>query len=533
MKRTVFILGIVSVLNIFASCASNKVVPYDTKEGNITEVIQLSDGMVRGVYNQDKSVELYAGIPFAAPPTGDLRWKEPAPVIPWEGIRDCNHFAPMCMQTQRGPVFNMLFNAYTHSKGSRTDNGPKSEDCLYLNIWRPAGVSENEKLPVLVYIHGGSLTGGQSWFEAYDGESLAKENIIVVTIAYRVGVFGYFASEELAAESPNHTTGNYGLLDQIAALKWINNNIEVFGGDKNNITIAGESAGSSSVNALCCSPLSKGLFRRAIGESSSLVVPVPAHTFRSRQKAMEMGQNIMSEFKCKSVDELRKIPASKLVKTKYINNSMTIDEYSMPDTPWNLYQQGLNHEEALLNGFNKREAFGFTFFNNINLKNYDEVWLKKSPYIPDYKACADYGNPKTNREAKEYYSDIFSAVCFTYPHKLWSETVSNQGRPVYEYYFSKENGGLGTNHSGEMIYAYRNVPENKNYDESDYKLEKIMSSYWVNFVKSGNPNGEGLPQWQTYKESNGLVLELGATVKMTEDPFTPLYQFIDFNIPFE
>ena len=534
MKKTGLILGITSILCLFVSCASNKVVPYSTKESSVTDVIQLSDGMIRGVFNQDRSVELYAGIPFAAPPTGDFRWKEPQPVLPWTGVRECNTFAPMCMQNQRGPVFNFLFNTYVHSKGSRTDNGPKSEDCLYLNVWRPSGVSETDRLPVLVYIHGGSLTGGQSWFEAYDGTNLSKENIIVVTIAYRVGVFGYYASEELAAESPNHTTGNYGLLDQIAALKWVNNNIGAFGGDADNITIAGESAGSSSVNALCCSPLSKGLFRRAIGESSSLVVPVPAHTFRSREKALKMGQDIQKEFKCKSVNDLRKLPASKLVKTKYINNSMTVDEYSMPDTPWNLYQKGMNHEEALLNGFNKREAFGFTFFNNINLKNFDKVWLKDSPYISDYKACAEYGNPKTNKEAKEFYSDIFSAVCFTYPHKSWSQTVSAQGKPVYEYYFSKENGGLGTNHSGEMIYAYRNVPENnRNYDAADYELEKKMSSYWVNFVKTGNPNGEGLPQWQTYKESNGLVQEFGISVKMTEDPFTPLYQFIDFNIPFE
>lgn len=517
------------LLNILTSCATNKVRPYNTKETNKTEIIQLADGMIRGVYNADKSVELYAGIPFAASPTGDFRWKEPQPVKKWDGILECDHFAPMAMQNQSGPIFTMLYNGYTH-RSSRTDNGPKSEDCLYLNIWRPSDIKDGEKLPVLVYIHGGSLTSGQSWYESYDGENLAKENIIFVSIAYRVGVFGYFASEELASESPNHTTGNYGLLDQIAALKWVNDNISKFGGDAANITIAGESAGSSSVNALCCSPLSKGLFRRAIAESSSLVVPVPSHTFRTRENALKMGKDILAEFKCTSVNELRKIPAEKLVKTKFANNSMTVDEYSMPEFPWKLYEKGLNHEEALLNGFNADEANAFTFFQKVNLSNYETFWLERSPYIPDAHALALYGNPKTNKEAKRFYTDVFSVICFTYPHKSWSKVVSDQGKPVYLYYFEKENGQIGTNHSGEMVYAYKNLPRNRYYNDSDFYLENIMSSYWLNFIKYGNPNGENLPEWKTFSESNGQLIRFGNEVKMDEDPFNPFYNFIDFNI---
>lgn len=531
MKKTsLFFVSLFLITTILLSCASSKVRPFSTNETNKTEIIQLSDGMIRGVYNKDRSVELYAGIPFAAPPVGDLRWKEPQPVEKWNGILDCDHFAPMAMQNQSGPVITGLYNGVTH-RSSRTDMGPRSEDCLYLNIWKPANLNKDEKLPVLVYVHGGSLTGGQSWYESYDGENLAKENIIFVSVAYRVGIFGYFASEELAAESPNHTTGNYGLLDQIAALRWVNENIEFFGGDVSNITIAGESAGSSSVNALCCSPLSEGLFRRAIGESSSLVVQVPPHTFRTRENAIKMGNDILAEFNCSSIEELRKIPGEKLLKSNFANNSMTVDEYSMPEFPWKLYAKGLNHEEALLNGFNAKEANVFTFFQKINLSNYESFWLKRSPYIPDAHALSMYGNPQTDKEAKSFYTKVFSSICFTYPHESWSKVVSDQGKPVYLYYFDKKNGQISANHSGEMVYAYKNVPRNKYYNESDFQLENIMSSYWLNFVKYGNPNGENLPEWKTFSESNGQLIIFGDEVKMGDDPFAPIYEYINFDIP--
>ena len=535
-----------------SSCKTADVtVPFEKSEqsARLTKVISTKNGDLCGIKNADSSVELFAGIPFAAPPVGDLRWKEPQD-FSWDGILEADHFAPVAMQKQNSKFFNFLFNAYTHSKGSRTDYAPMSEDCLYLNIWRPAeyfdgnkdktaildenadgknSASKKSLLPVLVYIHGGSLMSGSSWYENYDGENLCKDGIIVVTVAYRTGVFGYFALEDLAKESPFGSTGNYGLLDQIKALNWVHENIEAFGGDVNNITIAGESAGSSSVNALCASPLTKGLFRRAIGESSSLVVQVPSHTFRSMDAATKMGHDIMAEFKAKNLADLRKIPAKKLIKTRYANNSMTVDGYALTEYPWETYAKGQNHEEALMNGFNAREGFGFTFFTNINMGNYKKV-LAASPYITDVDALCAINPPKNSKEAKSLYSDIFSVICFTYPHDSWTKVVSAQGRPVYEYYFSKENGGIGTNHSGEMIYAYRNVPRNKNYDEKDFELEKIMSSYWVNFVKNGNPNGDGLPLWQSYSQSNGLLLELGETVKMRQDPFETYYKYIDFNI---
>ena len=380
-------LALLVVAFSLASCASTKelVSPVVSKTPLRTETVHVTGSAIKGVVSDDGLVEVFAGVPFAAPPVGDLRWKEPQDVVPWEGVYNADHFAPMAMQVQNNAFFNFLMNLYTNQKTSRTYHAQMSEDCLYLNVWRPSAegvsvaavsvVSEDssdvapgklrEKLPVLVFIHGGSLMTGQSWQEQFDGENLARQGIIVVTVAYRLGIFGYFADEALAAESPNGTTGNYGLLDQIKALEWVHNNIALFGGDPDNVTIAGESAGSSSVNALCASPLAKGLFRRAITESSSIVQETPPHTFRTMEDALKMGNDIKKEFKVTSIEELRKIPAEKLVKTQYSNNSMTVDGYALPATPYEIYRKGLNNEEALLNGFNKREGFGFTFFTKV------------------------------------------------------------------------------------------------------------------------------------------------------------------------
>ena len=512
-------------------CASNaqKTSPTGLKVQMRTDVVAVTGGDVRGIFNKDGTVEIYAGIPFAAPPVGELRWKEPQDVIPWNGVLEADHFAPMAMQNQSGWLYNSLMNLYTHAKSDRTYGAPVSEDCLYLNVWKPSGKAPEGGWPVLVYVHGGSLMTGSSWYSKYDGENLARNGIIVVNIAYRTGVFGYFADRELAAESEHGTTGNYGLLDQIKALEWVHNNIAAFEGDAGNVTIAGESAGSSSVNALCATPLTKGFFRRAIGESSSVVQKTPPHTFRTMDAALKMGDDIKKEFKCNSIEELRAVPASKLIKTKYANNSMTVDGYALPETPYEIYQKGLNHEEALLNGFNKREGFGFAFFTKVNKKNIAAL-LKPSMKDNTSAFLEKYGT-NNNKQLKELYNDVFSVVCFTYPHDVWTKTVVAQGRPVYEYYFSRENGEIGTNHSGELIYAYRNVPRTKNYTARDYELEEIMSSYWLNFVKYGNPNGKDtngndLPEWKTSAESNGLLMEFGDTCGMVEDPFGYIYEYL-------
>jgi para-nitrobenzyl esterase len=260
---------------------------YSYKDPKPTEVLTLHDGKVQGLKSQDGKIEVYAGIPYAAAPIGDLRWKEPQDVKPWDGVRDASYFAARSMQPVSNAVIGTLTDIYSakswHPNWNMEPLQNRSEDSLYLNVWRPATI--NEKLPILVFIHGGSLTTGSSAFFEYNGEALARQGIIMITITYRLGVFGYFAHPDLKAESPNGTTGNYGLLDQIKALEWVQENADYFGGDKTKVTIAGESAGSSSISALCTSPLAKGLFRYAIGESSSLVLKHVPHTYRSQEKA--------------------------------------------------------------------------------------------------------------------------------------------------------------------------------------------------------------------------------------------------------
>ena len=254
----------------------------DHKDPQYTETVHVHDGDLQGVYTEDGKVEIFTGIPYAMPPTGELRWKEPQDPEPWDGVKICDTYAPMSMQPQNSPLFSTLasiigYHDYKINWGN-TARYANSEDALYLNIWKPAG--DVHGLPVMVYVHGGSLQTGQPWYADYSGEGLARKDCIVVNMGYRLGVFGFYADPQLQEESGNHTTGNYGLLDQIKALEWVRDNIAAFGGDPDNVTLAGESAGGVCVSALCTSPLAKGLFRRVIIESSTCSAPQPAHSFR-------------------------------------------------------------------------------------------------------------------------------------------------------------------------------------------------------------------------------------------------------------
>ncbi|MGX8699125.1 MAG: carboxylesterase/lipase family protein, partial [bacterium] len=436
----------------------------DVRNPAPTPVVTVAEGQLTGVYNADRSVRVYAGIPYAKAPVGQYRWREPQPAEAWEGIRACDAFAPMAMQP-RNPV---LLDSLTQLLGTRIfrvsldDNyrEPVSEDCLYLNVFAPA--EAEEPLPVLFYIHGGSLTTGQPSYSEYRGEDLAKRGVIYVNFAYRLGVFGYYANAELAAESPNGTTGNYGLLDQIAALAWVRENIAAFGGDPENITIAGESAGSSAVNALCCSPLTEGMFTRAIGESSSILAKKPYHTFRAMEEALDTGRDILAEMGCADVAALRAVPAQRLVNTAYPNGAMTVDGYALTEEPWRTYEKGENHETALLNGFNAWEGDIFLLGYEATAENYLDLLR---PILGDYAAemaeLVPYDAvarpmrflPDAGGEAKGALNHVYGAAWFTYSHWLWSRAVAAEGRPVYEYYFTKVNPSLACFHAGELPYA--------------------------------------------------------------------------------
>jgi len=501
-----------------------------------TEVLTLKNGQVQGAFTKDKEVEVYAGIPYAKAPIGDLRWKPTEPAEDWEGVRDATYFAPKSMQAYSNPMINTLVEMYAE-KGWHPDYNmqslePVSEDSLYLNIWRPSRFEG--KLPILVYIHGGSLTTGSSAFLDYNGETMARNGLIMITITYRLGIFGYYAHPDLLNENEGiTTTGNYGLLDQIEALKWVKANASYFGGDEDNITIAGESAGSSSVSAICASPLASGLFKRAIGESSSVASYRAPHTFRSLDDAFATGKAIMNEFNCSSIEELRNVPAARLIKTEYGNSSMTVDGYALTKTPYEAYLAGENNEEALLNGYNVKEADAFvvpTFlFNPTNASNIEE---RLTDYF-DQEAASSFMK-EYEKEIKEdafgAFNDIITAYWFMQPHRDWSRLAFDNGEDVYRYQFTKENGYYATNHSGEMIYCYGNLDKSNKqfaYDESDYELSRKMVSYWANFAKTGNPNGEGLPTWEKMSDYNSPLLELGKEIRPIEEKANRAYKILD------
>ena len=499
------------------------------KTGGATEIVTVSDGQLRGVKTRDGAVEVFAGIPYAAPPVGELRWREPQDPEAWEGVLEADTFAPMSMQVQSSALYNSLAQiiGYHDYQISLSDNfrDACSEDALYLNIWRPAGAEEGEALPVLVYVHGGSLQTGQPWYADYSGEGLARRGVIVVNMGYRLGVFGFLATEELAAESENGATGNYGLLDQIKALQWVQDNISAFGGDPDNVTLAGESAGSACVSALCTSPLAEGLFRRVIGESSTTTAKNPAHSFRTMEAALQTGAETLSRFGASGIDDLRQMDARTLVAAADVNHHITVDGYVLPETPYEAYSSGRHNEEAILHGFNGEEGTAFILFDMANSRNYEE---KVRRYFGDEadEVLALYP-AATDAEARQNWIDIYSAVLFTYGHHCWIQEAAENGIPSYAYFFTKENGRLGDWHSGEEVYLYHNIPAgSKLYDEEDRALSDRFADYVVNFMKTGDPNGEGLPLWED-SAVNGRLMELGAQQGMVDDPYQKLYGILE------
>ena len=492
-----------------------------------TGAVHVAQGDLTGMLTEDGQVEVYTGIPYAQPPVGPLRWKEPQPALPWEGVLKADHFAPMSMQTQNLPIYDSLARiiGYHDYKISFSDNyrTAASEDSLYLNIWKPAGKAE--KLPVLVYVHGGSLQTGQPWYEAYSGEGLARKGVIVVNMGYRLGIFGFFADRELAAESPNGTTGNYGLLDQICALEWVRDNIAAFGGDPENVTLAGESAGSACVTALCTSPLAKGLFRRVIAESSTVTARRPAHSFRSMEDALKAGEETKTRMGVKSIAEMRELPADKIVGELSAHHHLTVDGYSLTETPWESYEKGAFNEEARLHGFNGQESEAFILFDQANLSNYEgKIRRLFSPQGAE-RVLSLYP-AATDAEAKRNWADIYSAFFFTYGHAVWEQQAA--GIPSYEYFFTRKNGSLGDWHSGEEVYFYGNIPKKSSlYNETDRILSETMQQYFVNYIRTGDPNGNGLPAWPANTGQENRLLILDEDIRMETDPFAMLYPVLD------
>ena len=498
-------------LAFIASCLLITTSSFFLPSTNALDKIKVEGGLISGTTNQSGDVHIYRGIPYAAPPIGDLRWKAPQPVQSWSGVKACNKFSASPMQASPAP-FSMWSEEFLIPKE------PISEDCLYLNVWTGAS-SSKEKRPVLVWIYGGGFASGGSAVPIYDGEAMAKKGIVFVSINYRVGIFGFFAHPELTKESGNNASGNYGLMDQVAALKWVNKNIAAFGGDPSNVTIAGQSAGSMSVNCMVATPLTKGLFQKAIAQSGASF----SNSNATLARAEEEGNKIMKSLNAASVNDMRALPATELMKKVPPGlRGPIIDGYVLPDAIVNIFEQKKENKIHLLTGWNQDEGLMFG-----PLKKADD--FKKdmnTNYGADAEELLKFYPANTDEEAAKAQLDLSRDMIFGAQNYTWANIQSQQqGSKVYVYRFTRKVPGTGEYakygafHTGEVPYAYDNLKfVNRPWQDVDHSLAKSMSSYWVNFIKTGNPNGDGLPTWQAYNTTDKKVMMLGSDIVCEQIP---------------
>jgi len=474
--------------------------------GKITDTLQITGGLISGVRSATSSVVAFKGVPFAAPPVGELRWKAPQPVRPWAGVKRCDAFGPSPMQAKPVP-----FMVYTSE--FLIPDKPISEDCLYLNVWTKA--RQGAKKPVFVWIYGGGFSSGGTAVPIYDGEAMAKNGIIFVSVNYRVGIFGFLAHPELTKESPDHASGNYGLLDQIAALKWIKKNIAAFGGDPGNVTIGGQSAGSMSVNCLVASPLAKGLFNKAIAESGSFMTANPMLQSTNLQSAEQQGVKIAAAAHASSVNELRNIPAAGLMKIPG-QYSPIVDGYVLPESVSRIFAGGKQNKVPLLTGWNADESFVAAFKTKEAFQQ-----QAKNQYGADAENFLKYYPAHTDEEARRSQVKLSRDMIFALSGYKWAGIQSEtEHSPVYVYYFARKLPATpdyvkyGAFHTGEVAYVMNNLKFlHRPWEPEDQKLAELMSSYWVNFISIGNPNGKGLPFWPAFNklDAEAMVFDKTAT----------------------
>jgi para-nitrobenzyl esterase len=459
-----------------------------------TPTVAVTGGQIRGASLSAGAV--FKGIPFAAPPVGDLRWREPMPVKPWTGVRDATAFSARCMQSGENV----------------------SEDCLYLNVWTQEWPSKSRK-PVMLWIHGGGNFAGSSSEPNFDGESLARRGVVLVSANYRMGAFGFLAHPELTAESAHHSSGNYGLLDQVAAMKWVRDNIARFGGDPANVTIFGESAGSLDINVLTTSPLAKGLYARLIGESGPVVAPPTLA--EGEKKGLSVGAGL----KAGSLKELRAISAEQLQKAtgqglQFLGPllGVVVDGWAVPRAPFQVYRAGQEHKVDLLLGSNAREL-SRPFFPVAGLK--EGIEAEFGPLAP--KAKEIYGLTGKPLATDPVYGDAMAQWatdsqfrCGTVTQLVWHAKAGNR---TYQFEFSRVPSGReaqGAAHGSEIPYVFgtlaaagrvANAPK---YDATDAAVSDTMQQYWTNFAKSGDPNGGSLPKWPKFDATARAYMDLTA-----------------------
>ena len=468
-------------------------------------IIQIEGGKISGALNDDGTVESFKGIPFSAPPVGDLRWRAPQPVQPWDGVLACTKFSASPMQAKPVP-FSMWSEEFL------IPAEPISEDCLYLNVWT-GNKNKKTKQPVLVWIYGGGFGSGGSACPIYDGEALSKKGIVVVSINYRVGVFGFFAHPELSEPS-----GNFGILDQIAALRWVKNNIAAFGGDPEQVTVAGQSAGSMSVNTLVASPLATGLFNKAIAQSGGNFTRGNA----SKANAEAEGLKFTNLFGAKNIDELKKIDATILMQ-KYIGiRGPYIDGHVLPEHILDIFQHSKQNKVALLVGWNQDEGLMMGAVKSAERLRKDfqqQYGANADAFLKFYPASND-------EEAKQTQLDLSRDQIFGMPGLVWANFQVTQSLPVYVYRFTRIVPAEGVYkqykafHTGEVPYMFNNLHFVKRPWESvDHQLAESMSDYWVSFIKRGNPNHNKALNWPLFnnKEMPTLYFDAKNQVAPMED----------------
>jgi para-nitrobenzyl esterase len=491
--------------------------------------VRTAAGLVEGAKSADGKVTMFKGIPFAAPPVGELRWKEPQPVTPRKGVRKATEFGARCMQAR---IFaDMVFR----------DSGP-SEDCLYLNVWTP-GTSAKTKLPVMVWIYGGGFQAGATSEPRQDGEQLAHKGVVIVSMNYRLGIFGFFSHPGLTAESPHHASGNYGLMDQAAALKWVHENIAAFGGDSEKVTIFGESAGSFAVSALMASPVSKGLIRAAIGESGAFF----GKTLRAKPLAESERRDVVfaESLGLKSIGQLRGVSAEKLLEASRSGNDTdrfrpSIDGYFMPASPSDIYAKGEQAHIPLMAGWNRDEGSYQRFLGTEQ--------VSKENYLAKIRQLFGEATPealklfpgRSDEEVKRSAALLNTADFIALGTWKWLEMQLQTGEaPVYRYEFDQmpppsekheAEAGLAY-HSAEIEYVFGTLDWKKiAWRPEDYELSEQMGAYWTNFAKTGNPNGAGRGAWPIYiRKSAYQVMHLGAVTWATPDKLREQFVFLDRN----
>ena len=462
-------------------------------------IVRTAAGKISGTTNNDNTVRIYKGIPFAAPPVGELRWKAPQPVAHWEGIKKCDAFAASPMQNKPVP-FAMYTAPYL------IPASPISEDCLYLNVWTPAK-SSTEKKAVMVWIYGGGFTSGGTACPIYDGENMAKKGVVFVSIPYRVGVFGFLAHPQLSKESNGKASGNYAFLDQLAALRWVHQNISSFGGDPANVTIIGQSAGAFSVNALVASPLAKGLFAKAIAESGGMFSA--DGRVANLHDAEQKGEVLLQKINTASIEEARKIPADSLQKlSASFAASPVVDGYVLPKDIYTIFNNDEQNDVPVLTGWNKDDGFPSAPVDSA-------VYVTSAK--EKYGSLADAYLEAFPAGSKDVITKSLFALnrdnLFAWQAYTWARLQTTKGHhPVYVYLFSQTAPGeeqYGAFHSSEIPYALNTLYTWKNnWSDADKKLAGTMSDYWTNFAKTGNPNGASLPAWKAYSPGENKVMVL-------------------------